>query len=368
MCVCCKSGRETLRHFQTRFGRRWAKIDGVLSPEHAAWIVGETDGPLTLKSVERLTPGAARILARHRHDIRLPSVGKLDAEVAGLLSRHRHRLFLDGCRSLDAEAAKALAVHGLAKMKRSCKVHEVWFHGDNGSFPYDAALEEEVELLATDDLLLGMGPDSQTLSLSGLQELPPSVARGLGTHRGTLVLDGLQELSDTSAEELGNHFGTLALNSLRRLSPRAAQGLAYGGGAWPEYLGLEGGLELDGLKSISPEAARALATHQGSLSLNGLKTLTPEVAEALSGFRPLKQHDVLILDGVRRLSPEAARGLAPIRARIRFGRLTTISPLLAEALAETHCQLELPMVRRLSSDAAANLLSKLDVSLLKKPC
>lgn len=54
--------------------------------------------------------------------------------------------------------------------------------------------------------------------------------------------------------------------------------------------------------------------------MNGLKTLTPEVAEALAGFRPLNQYDALILDGVRRLSPEAARGLAPIRARIRFGR------------------------------------------------
>jgi hypothetical protein len=59
-------------------------------------------------------------------------------------------------------------------------------------------------------------------------------------------------------------------------------------------------LLLNGLTTITPEAAEALAKHEGRLSFWGLTTITPEVAKALG-----KHKGGLELDGLTTITPEA---------------------------------------------------------------
>jgi len=69
-------------------------------------------------------------------------------------------------------------------------------------------------------------------------------------------------------------------------------------------------LALDGLQTLSTDAARALAEFKGrSLSLDGLKTLSPEAARALAGFAGKSLH----LNGLTALSADAARALAAFK-------------------------------------------------------
>ena len=63
-------------------------------------------------------------------------------------------------------------------------------------------------------------------------------------------------------------------------------------------------LHLDGLTTLSDEAAEALAQHKGHLYLDGLTTLSDEAAKALAQYEGW-----LHLDGLRKLSDEAAVAL-----------------------------------------------------------
>ena len=69
--------------------------------------------------------------------------------------------------------------------------------------------------------------------------------------------------------------GTLLLDGLTTLSPEAARELA-------KY---DGWLSLNGLKEISDEAAVALGQHKGVLHLNGLTKVSDGAANALAGHR-----------------------------------------------------------------------------------
>lgn len=362
--------RDGVTGLRVAFDKQWASLCGLTAPQQAGRIVWGTRGPLELEGVERISLGAAAVLARHDDDLRLPSLSELEPELARLLARHRHRLYLDGLRSIDAVTAKALAAHGLETVRKS------WQEGLKASLALEDSPSPGDETQDPDDLddwafAEAIRLDSGylvflTLSLSGLRQLSPTVARALGQHKGILILDGLRKLSDEAAHELGNHFGTLELNGLRSLSPTAARALAYGGGPWPDCPPLDIRLRLNGLKSLSPETASELARYQGDLWLGGLRELTPAVAEALSGFQPQSRYDRLYLDGIRRLTPEAARKLAPFSATLSLAGLDTISPELAEALLEVRGRLHLPRVRRLSAKAAEILLSRLEVNLF--PC
>ena len=66
--------------------------------------------------------------------------------------------------------------------------------------------------------------------------------------KGTLFLDGLETLSDDAAEALARHEGTLHLRRVRTLSAKAAGALAK----------RDDGLELDGSLMMSDETAEAL--------------------------------------------------------------------------------------------------------------
>jgi len=120
-----------------------------------------------------------------------------------------------------------------------------------------------------------------------------------------LHLDGLTTLSPEVAEALADHKGSLYLNGVTTLSDETAVALA-------KY---HGDLSLNGLTTLSDRQAEALAKHYGEnaydggfnfadLSLNGLKTLSDRQAEALG-----KHKGAVHLDGLTTLSEEAAEAL-----------------------------------------------------------
>jgi len=163
------------------------------------------------------------------------------------------------------------------------------------------------------------------IDLSGLKELSDEAAFGLATFllvdaRACICLRGITEISLSSATSLARfQYGRLILNGLCKLRGEVAVALGNSSAGW---------MELNGLTSISTDAASGLASFAGELNLDGLATLDDEAAEAFSKSNCA----YLSLSGVTTLSPNAASSLAR-KANVSFTRgLTTISPEVAEAL------------------------------------
>jgi len=111
--------RVLTRKLQLAFDRQWSSVWGLRTLKRANRIVWGTRGPLELEGVERVSLGAAAVLARHDSHLRLPSLRELNPELARIFAQHRHDLYLDGCRSLDALTATAIAKHGLETVRMS---------------------------------------------------------------------------------------------------------------------------------------------------------------------------------------------------------------------------------------------------------
>ena len=117
-----------------------------------------------------------------------------------------------------------------------------------------------------------------------LTTLSAGTARELAKAQyNSLFLDRLTELSDEAATALGACTLTnLWLRGLTDLSPGAAKGLAA---LKARHIGPT--LRLDSLRSLSPEAAEALAASNITyLEVSGLTTLSAGTARALAR-RPL---------------------------------------------------------------------------------
>ena len=124
--------------------------------------------------------------------------------------------------------------------------------------------------------------------------------------------------------------GALMLTSLESLDAETAAVLA-------DYD--EGPLFLDGLTTLSPEAARALQKFKGGprsyasfgrcLSLAGLETLSPEAAAELAAF----PGEALFL-GVQELPAAAFRSLMKFQRRLYLPRLGGIPAGAAESMAD----------------------------------
>jgi hypothetical protein len=158
-----------------------------------------------------------------------------------------------------------------------------------------------------------------------------AIAKALAQHKGRLYLNGLTTLSDEAAKALAQREGELYLDGLTTLSDEAAKTLAQH----------KGGLSLDGLTTLPAEAAKALAQHKGLLSLNGLTTLSAEAATALAQHKG----DYLSLNGLTTLSGEAATALAQHKGnRLSLNGLTTLSDEAATALAQHKGRLSLASI------------------------
>ncbi|MBM3997685.1 MAG: DUF1588 domain-containing protein [Planctomycetes bacterium] len=199
-------------------------------------------------------------------------------------------------------------------------------------------------------MALNFGRAQDTIKL---KELSAEDARRLAQDRsGRLLLNGLTTLSPEAAKELARFDGWLSLNGLASLSDEVADALGQH----------KGHLHLDGLTKIADAAAKALARHNGELSLKRLTSLSDEAATALakhSGGR-------LYLNGVKALSTDAAKALAQRKGggpsnKVCLDGLESLTALGAAALAESHGHNwdgRLPAMKTIPEDVARALAKR----------
>ena len=154
--------------------------------------------------------------------------------------------------------------------------------------------------------------------------------------RSVLHLDGLTTLSDEAAKALAQHKGTLYLNGLTTLSDEAATALAQHEGR---------SLSLPGLTTLSDEAAKALAQYKGDLSLASISfSLTPDSALVWATLLQGQLSAVTALD-----SPDAvaiAKALATRKGPLSLPNLKKISPKTLSALIEKE-DIDIPLIETL---------------------
>ena len=122
------------------------------------------------------------------------------------------------------------------------------------------------------------------------------------------------------------------------------------------------GLDESHLDDLSLEDARELgARRQFVLNLSGLKSLTPEIAEALA-----ECVGELRLDGLTRLSPKVAAALAKHAGWLYLNGLTTLSVEAARVLAMHEGRLSLDGLTQLSAQAAEALRANSRIHLPRR--
>jgi len=164
--------------------------------------------------------------------------------------------------------------------------------------------------------------------------------------------EDLETITVEEAEEAAGYSGGLGpvrLNELKSLSPNAAKALAKH----------RASLYLGGLNTISDATARELAQHQGDLFLDGLTSLSASQAKELS-----HTFCTLNLNGVKELSDEAIAALADSKATLSLG-INKLSDIGASALAQHKGGLYLKSLYKISPKGLEALLSHqgtLDIS------
>ena len=328
----------------------------TLSDGKLAALAEFKGGVLGLDGVTAVSPDLAQRLATTfaTKFLFLDDVTELSPEAARALAEFPGVVSLDGLTELSPELVRALG----ALQKRSLK-------GVTALSPEAAAAVVE-----------GFQGGDLTLNLTSL---PADTARELAKfNRNSLFLDQLTELSDEAAAALGTCTLTnLWLRGLTDLSPGAAKGLAAIKG---RQLGPT--LRLDSLRSLSPEAAEALAASDITyVELIGLETLSAGTAKALARSKAFNGSlpsltelstdaaaalgtfagsksggNKLNLSGLTTLDAEAARGLAAFKGNLELDGLTEIDADTAAALAKyAGPKLSLRGLKTLSAETAEQL-------------
>lgn len=260
------------------------------SPQRAA--SGESDAVARPDSGE-LPPEAIRVLANGQGDaLQLENLRSLSVPAAKALANYRgYQLSLDGLETLSADAATALAAY------------------------------------------------RGRLSLKGVKRLSPEAEAALATYQGELVLEGLRSLRSVDlATKLGKSPSWMNFPELSDIAPETARalvtqrhygyyrGVSIGGLRQPDAELLsalaKGYVALDGIKTLDESAAAALAEDdaESRLWLGSLEELSPGAAAELA-----KRRGSLTL-GLKTLSTDAARALAAGTARLRLPALTSCPP------------------------------------------
>ncbi len=168
-----------------------------------------------------------------------------------------------------------------------------------------------------------------------------------------------RQIEDDAAGLLVQRVAERKITSLSKMSAT--------GDSIDVVLGRFPAIHLNGVKDLSPNAAKALAQHKGDLYLAGLTTLPLPLAKALADIK-----GALYLSGITEISDEAAAAMAKHRAGLRLDGLTSLSDAAAASLAEkaewSRGWLSLKGLTSLSDAAAASLVNgvlNLDVSGVK---
>lgn len=339
---------------QDKSGRLLLDRLATLAPE-AARELARFDGWLSLNGLTSLSNESADALGQHKGPLHLNGLTKLSDESAAALARHYGELSLNGLTSLSDEGAKSLARHtggrlylnGATSLSTAAvlALSQRKGGGPSNQLRLDGLTSLSAEAAAA---LAGMHGHQWDGRLPSIKNLPDDVAQALARREGGLALNGLTTLSDEAAKVLGPKLDG-RFPALETLSPEVAQGLAK----------TRGPIVLDGLKTLSDDAAVALANdqHRGDLHLNGLTTLSPVAARAIC-----KREGDLYLNGLTTVSEETLKALAehksPGYARpvVYLRGLTTLSDENVATLATwPKWYGELPALTTLSEKAAASL-------------
>jgi hypothetical protein len=288
----------------------------------------------------------------------------------------------DALTSLSPEVAEAIAkpAQPLSMSPELTKAHASWALFEKVrrlSLNGLTELSPEVAAaLATHPPVLSL--HRADLRLNGLKKLSPQAAEALARHEGMVQLYGLEELDSVPlAQKLARQWGELRLE-ITHLSPEIAAELAKHRGFEEKYIRLnyhgraDGAisiLRLDNIKSLPVETAEALSAHEGVLVLNGLESLDPAVAAALAkrvGNSKTNRPGTLVLNGLPAISTEAAAALAAFTGEIALKAVKEISPETAAALAKHKGRLHLTGLVTISPEASAALEAHPDV-LLPRP-
>ena len=160
------------------------------------------------------------------------------------------------------------------------------------------------------DAALQLARHANGLSLDGLQTVDAATARALAMHGRLDHIDQDDELDvDTILQKIDACFATSTGEALNGEDLDAVLADLAGspddaaeGGA--DEAASDPWLSLGGLRTISPEAASALAMHDGPLLLDGLATISTDVARSLA-----THSGELSLAGLTRLSDDARAAL-----------------------------------------------------------
>ena len=323
-----------------------------------ARALGRHAGPLlTIAELESLDPATAAELARHPGDLQFPHLTTLSAETAAALAMHTGELSLPKVRDLPADVAERLAAGrasslglgvrrlspGAAAALARCR-GKLWLYG----------------LLELDSAALAATAELDTSRLTRIASDALHALTQRTDKKHFLVLSALKTLSAEQAAALAGYRGSLDLDGVQSLAPAVARALAAGrpqAGEDPSV----GRFSLCGLRPWDPEVIRPLlATRRANLGQRSLSTLTPEQAAALavaSGDLPLELPGIFRLD-----DPDAvlvARELARTRGPLALPNLETVSPEALAALAQA-ADIEIPPIDELqiipepgASDGAA---------------
>ena len=328
-------------------------LDGPGALETAR-ILATVNRGLTLPNLKRLSPEAARLLAEFKGpDLELPALVDVAPAAAEALAACPARLVMIGLRRRFA-GLEALTPDDVPLVRLMSREQ------------VGVRLESLESLDAPEAVVTArtLAAATTLLALPRVQRISVAAARELSAFKGQLlVCDGLTELPPDVAEALAAiQVPDVRLNGLRELSPETAACLARCG------IPHATDLYLDGLATITPEAARELAAFTGGrLSLNGLSELSSEAAAALAASpvpiacaglsKRLAELDAVTADETGMLML-AARQQRPILLK---SAATVDSAETAAMLAALPVKLVLPALRRISPRTMTALIAKEDV-------
>jgi len=275
----------------------------VLSVDAAVALVTGPGSAIALVGLQVLSPDLARALTRCRRTWLILGPKSLSPEVAAILANCNSNLMFNRLESLSMESAQALQSHRRAL--------------DLGSAVIVAHVAE---------VLLG---HEGTVGLTLAKRLEPGVGDILARHRFEVRLI-LEEINSAAlARKLFSEpNASSSVYMLRTMSPEIAA----------VYAELEPGY-LANLDTLSPQAAKVLASGSYDLNLPALAHLTPDLATALTARnRSVYLRGLKSLDG-----PDAVA--------------------VAEALASTPAPVYAPNLERISAPALAALRKKATITI-----
>jgi beta-lactamase regulating signal transducer with metallopeptidase domain len=326
----------------------------TFTPAAAAALANYKGRVLNLAGLETLDAGTATALVPFQGELFLNGLTALDARAARALAASKASfLHLEGLTTLAPDAAEALAGFPRGACFRSLKhltaaAAELQVRAPQNKGLFNFGLESSVSALDPEAARIMVGyasqnlgsiPSAATLRYNGLTTLSPDVARELSKFSGGgLKLDGVTAIdADTARALAGFHKDGCEAPDRKECA-----------GANSSCPHCTASLSLNGLTTLSEEAARELATFEGQqLGLSGLPALSAGAAAALARF----QGETLLLRNARNM-PAAA--LDAIRA---FEGSMLVMPLEAAATEEREKILRLGSPTSLDLDTATTLVA-----------